>query len=941
MIETQISNQKNKIQDLNTEDFIIINGANENNLKNVHVVIPRHQFVVVTGVSGSGKSSLIMNTLYAEGQRRYVESLSSYARQFLMRMDKPDVASIEGISPAIAVEQKTATKNSRSTVGTLTEIYDYLRILFARVGRTYSPISGKEVKRDRVQDVVDYLTDLPDGTRIQLLAPFDRSADRSVVSQLELYQQNGFARIFQDGKNYRIDQLLDGDETHSLKKDDELYLVIDRLIIRKEDDDFRNRLSDSVETAFFEGHGEIAIFEENKGLVAFNNRFESDGISFDEPTPNFFSFNNPYGACSRCEGFGNIIGIDEDLVIPNKNLSLYEDAVAAWRGPKLKVWKERFIQRAAALDFPIHKPYNKLSQEQQDLLWEGKGSLKGIYDFFDYLEEKSYKIQYRVMLSRYRGRTKCHDCKGTRIRPEANFVKIDGHSISDWLTMPIDRLKPLIDQLSLNEHDEQIAKRVLNEIRIRLQFMQDVGLGYLTLNRSSATLSGGETQRINLTRTLGSNLTDSLYILDEPSVGLHPRDTQRLISVLKQLRDLGNTVIVVEHEEEIIRAADYLIDVGPLAGIHGGDIVYQGLAKEIEKSDSLTGQYLTGKKEVSLPKKRRPFSNKIELMGANEHNLQDIDVTFPLNTLTVVSGVSGSGKTTLVKNILYPALQRKITGSGNKPGSFKELTGDIAQISTVEYIDQNPLGRSSRSNPVTYIKAYDAIRELFAEQQLSKIRGYKPKHFSFNVDAGRCETCKGEGVQTIEMQFLADVELVCEECHGKRFKDELLEVKWNGLSIYDVLELNVDEALQVFQDYDSIVSKLSPLQDVGMGYVKLGQSSSTLSGGEAQRVKLASYLAKGDRIDPILFIFDEPTNGLHFHDVNKLLDSLNALIENGHSVIVIEHDMDVIKNADWLIELGPEGGEHGGQLVYQGQPEGLIGVANSATAPFLKEKLPS
>ncbi len=925
---------------IDIDHHIFIKGANENNLKHVDVLIPRHQLVVVTGVSGSGKSSLVMDTLYAEGQRRYVESLSSYARQFLMRMDKPDVERIDGISPAIAVEQKTTTKNSRSTVGTLTEIVDYLKVLFARVGKTYSPVSGKEVKRDRIEDVVDYVLHLEEGKRVQILAPITLPVGRNLSQHVELLQQNGYTRLLVNDEAIRISDWDDKPVKEILNIPvNTVQLIIDRLAIRKEDEDFDGRVTDSVQTAFFEGLGECYIKVEEQKTKVFNNRFELDGIVFEEPTPNFFSFNNPYGACRKCEGFGNIIGIDEDLVVPNKNLSIYDNAVACWKGEKMKVWQQNFIQKANEVDFPVHAAYKDLTEEQKDQLWDGTAYAEGLYDFFSYLEEKSYKIQYRVMLSRYRGRTRCPECKGTRIRKETNYVKLGGKNMRELLLMPVINLKAFMADIELDDQQSKIGKRVLREINQRLQFLIDVGLGYLTLNRSSATLSGGETQRINLTRTLGSNLTDSLYILDEPSVGLHPKDTKQLIHVLNQLRDLGNTVIVVEHEEEMIRSADYLIDVGPLAGIHGGEIVFQGDATQVVGKDTLTAKYLTGEKKVPVPEHRRKVVNKIEIKGASEHNLNNIDVTFPLNMLTVVSGVSGSGKTTLVKKILYPALHREIHGSGEKPGTHAEILGDISRISEIQYIDQNPLGRSSRSNPVTYVKAYDSIRELFAKQQMSKIRGFQPKHFSFNVEGGRCEVCKGDGVQVIEMQFLADVELVCEECNGKRFKDEVLEVKWNNLSIYDILELSVSEALDVFADMPDVKSKLQPLYDVGMGYVKLGQSSSTLSGGEAQRVKLASYLVKSKRIDPILFIFDEPTTGLHFDDVNKLLNSINALIEHGHSVIIIEHDMDVIKNADWLIELGPGGGQAGGNLVYQGLPEGILEVEGSPTAPFLTEKL--
>ncbi len=922
-----------------TEQPIVVRGAKEHNLKDVDATFPRHQFIVVTGVSGSGKSSLVIDTLFAEGQRRYVESLSSYARQFLMRMDKPDVDFIEGISPAIAIDQKVTTKNSRSTVGTLTETYDYLRLLYARIGKTYSPISGEIVKKDRVTDVVDFVMHLNAGTKLQVLAPVKLADDRTFAKQIELLLQNGYNRIFSNGQMHRIDDVLADDALIASLEALPFAIVVDRLAVNPEDEDFQGRLADSVQTAFFESHGDCIIDLLEEGQKEFNNRFELDGIVFNEPTPNFFSYNNPYGACKRCEGFGNIIGIDEDLVVPNKNQSIYEGAIACWKGEKMKAWKDRLVETSHEFDFPIHKPYRELTEEQKDLLWEGNRYFRGIDEFFQHLEENSYKIQYRVMLSRYRGRTKCPECKTTRIRKEANYVKIGGKSISQLMLMQVSHLQVFFDELELNEHDATIAKRITQEITNRLQFMMDVGLGYLALNRASNTLSGGETQRIHLTRTLGSNLTDSLYILDEPSVGLHPRDTNRLIKVLKELRDLGNTVVVVEHEEDMIRAADYLIDMGPEAGVFGGEVVYQGNAKGIASVPTLTSKYLSGELEVPVPKIRRTSANFIEIIGASEHNLQNIDVRIPLQSLTAVSGVSGSGKTTLIKRILYPALKRQIENAGDKPGLHQELKGDLSRINAVEMIDQNPLGRSSRSNPVTYIKAYDAIRDLYSKQQISKVRGYKPKHFSFNVEGGRCETCQGEGYQTVEMQFLADVRLICEECNGRRFKEDILEVKYKDHSIHDLLELSVDEALEFFEGHKDIYLKLKPLSDVGLGYVKLGQSSNTLSGGEAQRVKLASYLVKGSSLDPILFIFDEPTTGLHFHDVNKLISAFDALIDNGHSVLVIEHDMDVLKCADWLIDLGPDAGDRGGSLVYQGVPEGILDVADSFTGQFLKEKL--
>ncbi len=914
------------------EEYIIVRGAREHNLKNVDVVFPRHHFIVVTGVSGSGKSSLVMDTLYAEGQRRYVESLSSYARQFLMRMDKPDVDVIEGISPAIAIEQKVSTRNSRSTVGTLTEIYDYLRLLFARVGKTYSPVSGELVKKDRVEDVVHFVEGLNEGDRFQILSPIKLNG-KEPIEYVQLAASNGYTRIYSKKEVLRIDELAEDTELDT--KD--LAIVVDRLAAKKNDEDFNSRLSDSIETAFFESHGDCVIdLPDKKKQKKFNNRNELDGILFNEPTPNFFSYNNPYGACARCEGFGTIIGIDEDLVIPNKNLSVYEGAIACWKGEKMKAWKDRLVKVADDIDFPIHKPVRELNKDQKRLLWTGNKRFGGLNQFFKHLEEQSYKIQYRVMLSRYRGRTVCNECLGTRIRKETDYVKINNMDIKDMLLMPVDKLYETLQNLKLKKNEKIVGQRVLDEIENRLRFMLDVGLGYLNLNRASNTLSGGETQRINLTRILGSNLTDSLYILDEPSIGLHPRDTKRLIKVLKELRDLDNTVIVVEHEEEVIRAADYLIDMGPEAGVFGGEVCFQGKANEVLKTETLTSQYLSGKLEVPVPKSRRKAANSITITGACEHNLKNIDVTFPLNALTVVSGVSGSGKTTLVKKILYPAVNRTINQSGDKPGLFGELKGDIQRISSVEMIDQNPLGRSSRSNPVTYVKAYDSIRDLYSKQQLSRIRGYKAKHFSFNVDGGRCETCQGEGYQTIEMQFLADVHLLCEECNGRRFKEDVLEVKYNDKSIHDVLEMSIDEALVFFEGIRDVRNKLKPLSDVGLGYVKLGQSSSTLSGGEAQRVKLASYLVKGKSLNPILFIFDEPTTGLHFHDINKLLSALNALIENGHSVVVIEHNMDVIKCADHVIDLGPEGGDEGGYLIYQGSPEGLVKVEESYTGAFLK-----
>ncbi len=924
-----------KVTNLDPKHYIIVKGAREHNLKNVDVAIPRNHLVVVTGVSGSGKSSLVIDTVYAEGQRRYVESLSSYARQFLMRMNKPDVDYIKGICPAIAVEQKVVTRSSRSTVGSLTEIYDYLKLLYARVGRTYSPISGEEVGKNDVSDVVDFIFKKKSGTKVQIFAPLTLD-DHSLAKELELLMQKGFSRIWVKGEMFRIEDI----DASSINEEEGILIVIDRLAVKKRDEDLINRCADSVQTAFYEGGGECIIDIVGDQHYSFSDRFELDGILFEEPTPHLFSFNSPYGACKKCEGFGSVIGIDESLVIPDRSLSIYEGAVACWKGEKMKLWKDALVNSAAKFDFPIHRPIKDLTKEEYDLLWTGNQHFRGINKFFAILEEKGYKIQNRVMLSRYRGKTLCPECLSSRLRKEVQYVKINDKSIVELLLMPVKDIIVFFKGLKLSKSENEIAKMILPEVNNRLQYLQEVGLGYLTLNRHSATLSGGETQRINLTRMLGSNLTNSMYLLDEPSIGLHPRDTQRLIKVLKDLRNLGNTVVVVEHEEEIIRTADYLIDMGPKAGIHGGEVSYAGLAKDIsEKTPTLTAAYLTGQERIEIPAARRKVVNAIEIKGARQHNLQDVDVKIPLNALTVVTGVSGSGKTSLIKHILYPALKRKIEGVGNKPGDHDSLEGDLSSIKQVEQIDQNPLGKSSRSNPVTYIKAYDAIRGLFADQNLSKIRGYKPKHFSFNVPGGRCETCQGEGETVIEMQFLADVRLECEECNGQRFKPDVLEAKYKDKSIYDVLNMSVEEAIDFFAEAKEVKRKIQPLFDVGLGYVKLGQSSATLSGGEAQRVKLASYLGKGSAKNPIFFIFDEPSTGLHFNDVKILLKALNALIEKGHSVLVIEHDMDIVKCADWVIDLGPEGGEDGGQLLFQGTPEDLIKVKKSYTAQYLKLKL--
>lgn len=922
----------------NTDHHIIIKGARTHNLKNVDVIIPKNKFVVITGVSGSGKSSLTIDTLYAEGQRRYVESLSSYARQFLMRMNKPEVDYIKGICPAIAIEQKVISKNSRSTVGSMTEIYDYLKLLYARAGETFSPISGDKVQKDEVQDVIAYIEKLKAGTKFQILAPWQINEDYGTKKSLELLMQKGFTRLMLDAERVKIEDLKPKDVEGKT-----VQILVDRIVADNSENNL-NRCSDSVQLAFLEGAGSCIIdilSDTGAGKqTLFNNRFEMDGMTFVEPTPQFFAFNSPYGACPKCEGFGTIIGIDPDLVVPDKSKSVYEGAIVCWRGDKMKMYLEQIISSVKDHAFPIHRPYQELDPEHKKILWDGNASFEGIHAFFKMLEENSYKIQYRVMLSRYRGRTSCGHCEGSRLNPEVNYVKVDKKPITELLITPIEELEVFFSELTLTDYQKQVSKRILYEIEKRLKVMMDVGLGYLSLSRNANTLSGGETQRINLTRTLGSNLTSSMYVLDEPSIGLHSKDTERLIGVLRNLRDLGNTVLVVEHDEEIIRAADHIIDMGPLAGENGGEVIFNGSAKAILKSkESLTGSYLTGKESIEVPKHRRKASNKITINAAAQHNLKNIDVTIPLNALTVVSGISGSGKTTLIKKILYPAMMRELEGYGEKPGAFKGLTGDFSRIQQVEMVDQNPLGRSSRSNPVTYIKAYDAIRDLYSKQQISKVRGYKPKHFSFNVDGGRCETCKGEGEITVEMQFLADVHLICEECNGKRFKREVLEVKHNGKSIADLLGMTIDDALEFFQNQPDIYKKIKPLQDVGLGYIRLGQSSNTLSGGEAQRVKLASFLVRENSSKHILFIFDEPSTGLHFADIKKLLSAIQQLIENGHSVIIIEHNLDIIKCADWIIDLGPDGGKRGGELMYQGPPKGLLKVKKSATARYLAEKL--
>ncbi|WP_350286006.1 excinuclease ABC subunit UvrA [uncultured Croceitalea sp.] len=922
------------LQDIDPKKNIIIKGAKLHNLKNIDVVIPRNKLVVITGLSGSGKSSLAFDTLYAEGQRRYVESLSSYARQFLGKLDKPKVDYIKGIAPAIAIEQKVNSTNPRSTVGTTTEVYDYLKLLFARIGKTISPVSGQEVKKNTVTDVVRYVKTFEEGAKLLLLAPITIKEDRDTLKSLELFSKQGYARIKYGGQILRIDQA-----PQDIGK--QFDLVVDRIVV-KNDEDFYNRLGNAIDNAFFEGKGRCAIESLETGKQKeFSNQFELDGMKFLEPNVHLFSFNNPYGACPKCEGYGDVIGIDPDLVVPNTALSVYEEAVFPWRGESMGWYREQLVNSAYKFDFPIHKPWFELSEVQKQLVWDGNEHFIGIHKFFEQLEEKSYKIQNRVMLSRYRGKTKCTVCNGKRLRKEADYVKINGRSIFDIIELPINELIVFFSELQLSEHDTTIAKRLLKEINTRLDFLSKVGLNYLTLNRKSNTLSGGESQRINLATSLGSSLVGSMYILDEPSIGLHPKDTENLIDVLKSLRDLGNTVIVVEHDEDIMKAADEVIDIGPEAGTLGGKVVATGPMDAILKSDSLTASYLNGTMEIEVPSERRNSKNYIQVVGARENNLKNINVTFPLNMLTVVTGVSGSGKSTLVKKLLYPAILKEVGGYGEKAGQFTKIEGKYSQVKHVEFVDQNPIGRSSRSNPVTYIKAYDDIRALFAAQKLSKLRGYQAKHFSFNVDGGRCEKCKGEGEITVEMQFMADVHLECDVCEGKRFKKEVLEVRFEGKSINDILNLTIDEAIDHFKTHkqDKIVNKLQPLQDVGLGYVTLGQSSSTLSGGEAQRIKLASFLVKGNTKEKALFIFDEPTTGLHFHDIKKLLKSFDELIAKGHSIVVIEHNIELIKCADYIIDLGPEGGANGGHLLAEGTPEEIIRSKESFTAKYLEEKV--
>ncbi len=927
----------------NNKNTIIISGARVNNLKNINLVIPRNKLIVITGLSGSGKSSLAFDTIYAEGQRRYVESLSAYARQFLGRMNKPEVDFIKGIPPAIAIEQKVNIRNPRSTVGTSTEIYDFLKLLYARIGRTYSPVSDKEVKKDTVSDVVDYITSLKEGMRILILSPLKLEGNLSLSQQLKDLNYQGIIRLEIDGIVTKTDEI----DVNRIGEKSLINIVIDRIIV-SHDDDSKSRYADSVQMAYKLSEGVCIVKvldDESPSERSFSNIFELDGIKFSEPSVHMFSFNNPVGACPVCEGYGKIIGIDEDLVIPNKSLSVYGDAVVCWKGEKMQRWKQRLIYNADKFNFPVHKPYFELTGEQKHILWTGNKYFRGLNSFFRYLERKKYKIQYRVMLARYRGKTTCPECVGTRLKKEVEYVKIKGKNIKELVLLPASELRLFFNDLVLDKYETKVASRILIEINNRLDYLCNVGLGYLTLNRLSSTLSGGESQRINLATTLGSSLVGSLYILDEPSIGLHPRDTNLLVKVLQKLRDTGNTVIVVEHEEEIIKAADEIVDIGPNAGRFGGEIVYNGsLNGLLEKNTGLTAQYLNRIEKIPLPASRRNWNNYIEIQGARENNLKNLNIRIPLNVLTVISGVSGSGKSSLVKNILYPALSRRIHGYGERSGDFNMLSGDTDMISNAEFVDQNPIGRSSRSNPVTYIKAYDEIRKLFAGMQLSKYNNFKPAHFSFNVDGGRCEECQGEGTIKVEMQFMADIYLICDNCKGRRFKEEILDVKYNEKNIHDILELTVNEAIEFFGSKKgttekNIVKKLKPLADVGLGYVKLGQSSSTLSGGESQRVKMATFIGIENTGAPTLFIFDEPTTGLHFHDIRKLLEAFHTLIGRGHTILVIEHNLEVIKSADWLIDLGPEGGEEGGYLVFEGTPEDIIKCKKSYTGKFLKDRL--
>lgn len=924
---------------------IFIKGARVHNLKNIDLKIPRDRLIVITGLSGSGKSSLAFDTLYAEGQRRYVESLSSYARQFLGRINKPDVDFIHGISPAVAVEQKVNTTNPRSTVGTSTEIYDYLKLLFSRIGTTMSPVSGEPVTRHSPETVLKYIHSFEDGCRISIFSPIDSRRLQHKPENLNIIRQQGFSRIRINGHLDRIEEFERSNESLEFAA---IELLIDRAVVDKQNNDNNSRLLDSIQTAFYEGQDQciIDILKQNGDIISkrLSARFEADGIQFEQPDLNFFSFNNPYGACKTCEGFGTVIGIDENLVVPDRNLSVFEGCVAPWKGEKMGEWKTQFVKNAMKFDFPVHRAYMHLSDDEKKQLWDGNKHVKGIHDFFRMVEENTYKIQYRVMLSRYRGKTTCPDCRGTRLRKDAAYVKVAGRSILDLVLLPVNKLKDFFDSLILEEHEILVSGRILQEINNRLEFLQNVGLGYLTLNRQSSSLSGGESQRINLATSIGSSLEGAMYILDEPSIGLHPRDTHRLIHVLKQLRDLGNTVIVVEHDEEIMKASDFIIDMGPEAGSKGGEVVFCGDSLElVSLGTGLTSDYLTGRKEIKSSIKPRPWRNYIGIKGARHNNLKNIDVRFPLNILTVITGVSGSGKSSLINGILFPSLKKLFSGYKEKTGQFDQLEGDYRLIQSVEYIDQNPIGRSSRSNPVTYVKAYDEIRNLYASLPLAKTRAYKPGVFSFNTEGGRCEECEGEGYVSISMQFMADIRLTCDACGGRRFKNEILEVEYQGKSIYDILELTIDDAIDFFGKQESpiekkIKQKLQTLADVGLGYVHLGQSSSTLSGGEAQRIKLASFLSQGNQQGGILFIFDEPTTGLHFHDIKKLLDAFNSLINQGHSILIIEHNLDVIRNADWVIDLGPEGGDNGGTVIFEGTPEGLAKNPESYTGKFLKTK---
>lgn len=929
------------IDDYSPKEHIVVKNARVNNLDNLSVAIKRNKLTVVTGVSGSGKSSLAFDTLFAEGQRMYVESLSSYARQFLGRMEKPEVDYIKGISPAIAIEQKVSTKNARSTVGTTTEIYDYLKLLYARIGKTISPVSGKEVKKHTVTDVVNFVLSHDEGTKFMILTPLILPEDRTLKEELELLLQKGYSRVIADGTPIFLEDLLKEFKEDSKIK---IEILIDRAVVNKTDEDFAFRMGDSVQTAFFEGHGECIIDVPNVGRKQFNDRFELDGTVFEEPSVNFFTFNNPYGACRTCDGFGHVLGLDEDLVIPDKTLSIFEGAVAPWRSEKMSVWKDALVRSGIEFDFPIHRPYESLEQEFKDLLWSGNKYFKGLNQFFEMLEKDAHKIQYRVMLSRYRGRTICPDCRGTRLRKDAGYVLINEKNIQDLVLLPIEDLGVFFNEVKLTDYEENVAGKLLYEIRSRLKYIQKVGLGYLTLNRLSSTLSGGEFQRIRLATSLGSALVGSMYILDEPSIGLHPRDTGKLIEVLHTLRDLGNTVIVVEHEEAVMRAADEIIDIGPDAGVHGGKLIFQGnIEDSATDTASYTGKYLNGIETIKVPSFRRKWNESIIIKGATENNLQNIDVEFPLNVFTAISGVSGSGKSTLISKIFYPAVKKYIGEYSDTKGKFKSLEGNLKNVESIEFVDQNPIGKSSRSNPVTYLKAYDAIRNLYSEQQLSKQRGYKPANFSFNVDGGRCDNCKGEGEITVEMQFMADIHLECEVCKGKRFKDECLEVEYQpsfveeGKNIFEILNLTVDEAIEFFKEEKKIYDRLLPLQKVGLGYIGLGQSSNTLSGGEAQRVKLAYFLSKENKNKNSIFIFDEPTTGLHFHDIEKLLESLQALVEKGHTVFVIEHNQEVIKTADWVLDLGPEGGHKGGNLCFAGTPEDLAKEKGNYTGEYLKK----